>query len=236
MLGFPDPVNLQGHAGQFAFTLIDGITKALNSGGAGKIASALIAKIGQEVALAKNVSSAAMQGQGFGNAGLIGGMDPTQGSVADQMTSYLKSVQSFTKDIAALRKGHLNKAIISQLIGAGPVAGDALAQNILGAGTTTGSGVGQVNKLWAQLGQASKGLGAQAAMAQYGTVAPNLRSAGVVNNNVSISVSMGGGQGGDLSTLTAKQMKTLVEQIQAALLKQAHRNRKTGVAVKGKGA
>ena len=77
MLGFPDPARLQGDAGKFAFTLIDGITKALNAAGAKKIADALVSKIGKEVALAKNVSSAAMQGQGYGNAGLLGGMDVT---------------------------------------------------------------------------------------------------------------------------------------------------------------
>jgi hypothetical protein len=234
VLGFPDPTTMQGTAGKFAWTLIDGITRALNTAGAKKIADALVTKIGQEVALAKNVSAAAMQGQGFGNAGIFGNMDVTpgtgSGSVYEQMQSYVGTVQSFTKDIATLRKQHLNKAIISNLIGAGPVQGDALAQSIM----NDFGGVKGVNSLWAQLGSASKGLGAQAAMAQFGGVlAPNLKSGSFSSTNVSISINAG--PGATLS-LSDAQIKQVVAKIQAALLKQAKRNPKTGLQLSGKGA
>lgn len=161
--------------------------------------------------------------------------DPTQQaqSVQDQMKSYLKTEQSFGKDIGKLRKQHLNKAVLAQLIAAGPQQGDALAQSILGGQ----GGVRSVNQLWNQINKASKKLGAQAAMGQYGgTVAPNLKSGTFVNNNVSISVSVGGGGKGDLADLSQKDLNALIQKIQTALLKQAKRNRKTGIQQKGKGA
>jgi len=161
--------------------------------------------------------------------------DPTQQaqSVQDQMKDYLKTEQSFAKDIAKLRKGHLNKAVLAQLIAAGPQQGDALAQSILGGQ----GGVKSVNKLWSQIQKASKGLGAQAAMGQYGgTLAPNLKSGTFVNNNVSIHISMSGGGKGDLADLSTKELNALVAKIQAALLKQAKRNRKTGIRQTGKTA
>ena len=226
VLGFHDPVDLSGNAGKIAWTLIDGITKALNSAGAKKIADALVNKIGQEVAYAKNVASAAMQGQGYGNAGIFGSMDVTpgtgNGTVMQQMQSYLTTVQSFTKDIGTLRKDHLNKAIISQLIGAGPVQGDALAQSILGGY----GGVKGVNQLWAQLGHATKGLGNQAELAQYG---------GLKASSANVTININAGSGG-AAGLTTAQIKQIVAQVQAALLKQAKRNPKTGIQLAGKGA
>ena len=225
---YPDPTTAQGKSGQLIWSLIDGITKALSGGGAKKIADALITQIGKEVALAKNVASAAMQGQGYGNSGIFGSMDVTpgtgNGTVMEQMQSYLSSVQSFTKDIGTLRKGHLNKAIISQLIGAGPVQGDALAQSIL----NDYGGIGGVNKLWGQLGHATKGLGNQAELAQYGGLKAS-------NTNVSITVNAGSGGAASLN-LTPAQIKQIVAQVQAALLKQAKRNNKTGIRQAGKGA
>jgi hypothetical protein len=246
VLGFPDPTifprqhfpspgtDIQGKAGQFAFTLIDGITRALNAAGTKKIADALVTQIGKEIALAKNVASAAMSGQGYGNSGIFGSMDVTpgtgNGTVMEQMQSYLSAVQSFTKDIGALRKGGLNKAIISQLIGAGPVQGDALAQSIM----NDYGGIKGVNKLWSQLGGATRGLGAQAAMAQYGgMLAPNLKSGSFSSNNVTININA---KGGTTLALTSAQIKQLVEEVQAQLLKQARRNNKTGIKAAGKGA
>src|SRR6185312_5908332 len=87
----------------------------------------------------------------------------------DAMQSYLGSIRSFTGDVRTLRKQHLAGGIMSQLIAAGPVQGDLLAQSILQGGGTSGkSGVSQVNQLWAQIGKASNALGAQAAMSKYG--------------------------------------------------------------------
>jgi hypothetical protein len=222
-------------AKDFAFTLTGKIAEEIkNAAGAKKIADELVAKIGKEVTLAKNVSSAAMQGQGYGNSGIFGNMDVTPGTgggtVQEQMQSYLGSVQSFTKDIAALRKGHLNKAIISQLVAAGPVQGDALAQSIM----NDYGGIGSVNKLWSQLGGATKGLGAQAAMAQYGGhLSPDLKHGSVSIGGINISINAGHGA---TLVLTDAQIKAVVAKVQAALLKQAKRNNKTGIQLSGKGA
>lgn len=237
VLGFQDPASLQGSAGKFAFTLIDGITKALNSAGAKKIADALVSQVSKELSYAKGAGQAAMYGQGYDpsgkGTGIFGGMDVTPGTgggtVFEQMQSYLGSVKSFTGDIAALRKGHLNKAIISQLVAAGPVQGDALAQSIM----HDYGGIRGVNKLWSQLGVATKGLGGQAAAAQFGGLSPNLHSATVNQNHVSITVNAKGGGG---LNLTPADIKTLVAQVQAALLKQAKRNPRTGLQLQGKGA
>jgi len=213
----------------FSFALSGEIAKEIkNSAGAKQIATALMTKIAQEISYAHNVASAAMSGQGFGNAGIFGSMDVTpgtgNGTVMEQMQSYLTSVQSFTKDIGTLRKDHLNKAITAQLIGAGPVQGDALAQSILGGY----GGVKGVNQLWAQLGHATKGLGNQAELAQYGGLKAS-------SANVTININAGSGGAAGLN-LTAAQIKQIVAQVQAALLKQAKRNPKTGIQLAGKGA
>ena len=53
-------------------------------------------------------------------------------------------------------------------------------------------GIKGVNSLWGQLGHATKGLGAQAAMAQYGGVlAPNLKSGSFSSTNVHININAG---------------------------------------------
>lgn len=153
---------------------------------------------------------------------------PTQ-SVQDQMKSYLGTEQSFGKDIGKLRKGHLNKAVLSQLIAAGPVQGDALAQSILGGGK---GGIGSVNKLWSQIQKASKALGAQAGMAQYGgKIAPGLQSASATSKGITVNVNVnaGGGSGADLGNLTTAQINAIAARVQAALQKQAKRNTKTGI-------
>ena len=218
------------------------------------------------MAYAGNVASAAQTGQGYGTAGLLGTFTATAGpsgagaappgtrgynaaawnaavsnaandttpgpSVQQQMQTYLSTVQSFTKDLHTLTKGGLSKGLISQLVAAGPTQGDALAQSILGGG----GGIGGANKLWSQIGAASKGLGAQAAMSQYGgIISPNLKSATVTSNNITVNVSVPGGSGGTLN-LTTAQIKALTEEIQAKLLQQARRNQRTGVQLRGRGA
>jgi hypothetical protein len=191
-------------------------------------------------------------------AGLnLGGMDLTQGSVMDQMQGYSSSLTSFTGDVRSLEKQHLNKQLLQQIIQAGPVQGDMLAQSILGgnvgdinklyaqilqqagvlgtvgAAAYPGGGVKNVNQLWQQLGIATKGLGAQAAMSMFGGfIAPNLKSGTFTANHVTININAKGA-GGQID-LTPAQIKQLVQEIQAALLKQARRNQKTGLQAAGK--
>ena len=209
--------------------LADGIR---NAGPAAKAAaSALLGKMQQEMAYAKSTSANMAAGLNFGGMNV----DPATGNgpVQTQMQSYAASLKAFSADLKAMTKGGLNKDLLKQMIAAGPVQGDALAQSI-GQGP---GGIGAVNKLYAQIQHLSKGIGAQAAGAVYGgTIAPNMRSGTIVNNNVSVSISMGAGGGGDLASLSPKQLKGLMEQVQRELLKQAHRNRKTNIALKGKGA
>jgi hypothetical protein len=225
--------------GQFASSIKNLPTATKN------LATSLVNQITTEVGYAKNVSGAAQYGQGFDlsgkGTGIFGSMDvANNGSVFDQMQTYLQTVQSFGTDIGTLRKGGLNKDIIGQLLAAGPVQGDALAQSILQGGGTTGigGGIGGVNSLWGQIGRASTALGAQATMAQYGNyLNPSLTrgsfAAGGATNNVSINITANGGSSLDLST---SQVNQLVALIQAKLLQQARRNTKTGVQAKGKGA
>lgn len=221
---------------QFAVTLAGQFNSSIKNLPAEtkSIASSLVSQIGTEVGYAKNVSSAAQLGQGYGTQGLISGMDVDpatgNGSVFSQMQSYLGSEQGFTSDLKTLTKDGLSKGIASQMIAAGPVQGDALAQSILG----DYGGVQGVNKLWAQIGTASKALGAQSAMSQYGgKLSPDLTSGTFVSNNVSISVSA---ENNDTLNLTAAQITSLTEQIQAKLLQQAKRNPKTGLKLTGKGS
>src|SRR5262249_40587729 len=223
--GFPGGVSITGNAGkQFAWTLVDEITKALKDSGAKNIAQALVSKIGQEIQYAKNISSGIKSGLN------LAGMDLTQGGVLGQMHNYAASAAAFGGDITRLRKGHLNKDLISQIIGAGPVQGDLLAQSILGGP----GGIGAVNALYKQIGHSANIIGAQGAMAQYGgMLAPNLKSGTFTSNNVSINISAGNGA---TLALTDAQIKQLVAKVQAELLKQAKRNPRTGLQLGGKGA
>ena len=197
------------------------------------LATTIANKFTNAMNFARGVSGAAIAGQGFGTTGLISGMDPTQDTVGNQMQTYLTSVKSFAADLKTLTKGGLSKDILKQLIAAGPTQGDALAQSILGGGGTSGpnAGISQVNSLWKQIGISSHALGAQAAMSVYGqTIAPNLKSGNINSNNINVNVNVGGGASGDLA-LSNTQIKQIVAQVQAALLKQAKRNRSTGVAL-----
>jgi hypothetical protein len=223
------------HAGgkQFSVEVLKGLMDGIkNAGPAAKAAAtALLNKMQQEMAYAKSTSANMLSGLNFGGMNV----DPATGSgpVATQMQSYAASLKAFSADIKTMTKGGLSKDLLKQMIAAGPVQGDALAQSI----SSGPGGIKAVNQLYAQIQHLSKGIGAQAAGAVYGgTIAPNMKSGTIVTNNVSVNVSMGGGMGGDLGSLSPKQLKALVDQVQQALLKQAHRNRKTGTTVKGKGA
>ena len=122
-----------------------------------KAAALISARVKTEVAYAKGVAASAVSGLGLTS------IDLTQGTVATGMQSYLASIKTFTADIKALSSQHLNKSLLQQLIGAGPVTGDQYAQSIL-----QGGGAGQVNALYKQIQKQSALLGAQAAMSMYG--------------------------------------------------------------------
>jgi len=156
-----------------------------------------------------------------------------QQTVQQQMQSYLKSIQAFTKDLATLHKEGLNKGLMQQLVSAGPVQGDALAQSIMGGQ----GGVKAANQLWNSINGAARGLGIMAANLQYGghpsttTLGGQFAGAG----GTIVNVNIGGGISGDLQ-LSSKQLNQLTSQVQAALLKQAKKNRRTGVQLAGYGA
>lgn len=158
-------------------------------------------------------------------AGLNGPVAQPQ-SVQQQMQGYLGSIQQFSTDVGTLSKGHLNKALLQQVISAGPTQGDALAQSIIGGQ----GGIGAVNNLYSKINTAANKFGMSAAGSMYGGGHVSSGSVGATVNNVSVNVSIGGG--GSALDLSAGQIKTLTADIQAALLKQAKRNRKTGVTLK----
>jgi len=117
-------------AKEFTIHLSGDIAKEVkNSTAAKNIANALISKLTQEVQYAKSVQASMKAGLN------LGGMDVTpgtgQGTVYEQMQSYSKSLSSFSGDLSKLGKGHLNKDLMKQIVAAGPVQGDALAQSIL---------------------------------------------------------------------------------------------------------
>jgi hypothetical protein len=231
--GLPNPVVRPtapgGHAAGVAFSVevLKGITDGIkNANSAAKTAAtAMMNKISQEIQYAKSTTANLTAGLNFGQ------MDTTQGPVQTQMQSYASSLKTFSADIKSMTKGGLNKDLLKQMIAAGPVQGDLLAQSI----SQGPGGISAVNKLYSSIQHLSKGLGAQAAGAVYGgTVNPNLKSGTFINNNVSVNINMSGK--GDLASLDPKDLKALIEKIQQELLKQAKRNRKTGVALKGKNA
>ena len=154
--------------------------------------NALIGKVQTEVGYGQGVAGAAAAGQGYsasGQAGLLstftGLATPTttaQGqpygyytdqanisgggtvSVQQQMADYLQAEKSFGGDLGKLTKGGLSKGLLQQLIGAGPLQGDQLAQSILGGA----GGIKGANSLMAQITKASNALGIQGAEAVYG--------------------------------------------------------------------
>jgi hypothetical protein len=123
-----------------------------------KQAAKLIAdRIKTEIAYAQGVKASTIAGLN------LTGIDLTQGTVGTGMQSYLDSIKAFTAQLKALSGQHLNKDLLGQLIGAGPVTGGQYATSIL-----QGGGAGPVNALYKQIQQQSALLGAQAAMSMYG--------------------------------------------------------------------
>jgi hypothetical protein len=174
------------------------------------------------------------------------------------MGDYLQAMKSFQGDLGKLSKAGLNKNLLQQLIAAGPLAGDQEAQSILsGAGGAKGA-----NQLWSQIGQAANQLGIAGASAVYGQpgVHGKTVTAGVSANaapvhalqaaidslhgktvtiHVNVALSSGGGGGGGRfgdPPLTPKVVNQITAQVQAALLKQAKTNRRTGITLPGYGS
>lgn len=221
-------IGKSGIGQEFSVSVVDGIKKAITTGAAASAlkgtAQALVAKLQQEVSYAKSTATSMQQGLNLGGMNL----DPATGNgpVQTQMQSYAGSMQAFLGDLKKVRAGHLNKDLISQMVAAGPVQGDALAQSIMGGP----GGIRAANQLDNQIGKLSRAIGAQAAMAQYGGhLSPDLRNATVVGKGgVAVNISVNAGKSGSLD-LTKEQIAAIVAQVQAALLKQAKRNTRTGI-------
>jgi hypothetical protein len=161
-------------------------------------------------------------------------------SVQQQMQDYLASIKAFGKDIGVLSKGGLNKDVLRQLLSAGPVQGDALAQSILGGA----GGIHAVNQLYKQIQQASTGLGVTGMEAIFGKPKTIHVDATKANSDVSrlrdtlnslhdkaitIHLKVEGS-----ASLDPGLVKGLLQQFQEELLKQARRNTKTGILLKSK--
>jgi hypothetical protein len=146
-----------------------------------KAAAAIVTRVKAEVAYARGVAAATVQGLGLTS------IDLTQGTVQGGMANYLDSIRAFTADLKALMHGGLNKSLIQQLITAGPVTGDQYAQAIMsGPG-----GIAAANALYRQIGQAAAREAAQAAMSQYGGKVTPAGSTFNVTINVSGGVTAG---------------------------------------------
>lgn len=227
-----EEVAKSGIGKKFAVEVIKGLTGAFKNMGpqSGTAAQAMMNHISAEIAYAQSTTATAKQGAQLSNMDVTPGTG--NGTVQEQLQSYLSTMNSFSKDMKTLSKAGLSKDLQKQLYAAGPVQGDALAQSILqGPG-----GVKAANQLNASISKMASKLGAQAAVGQFGgTLAPNLKSGTFVNNNISINIG-GGKGGGGLGDLTPKELSQLVQLVQQALLKQAKRNRKTGVQLPGKKA
>ena len=267
--------------------LVDTVKNPLHE--TAKQMQALIGKVQTEVGYGQGVASAAAAGQGYtapgASAGLLstfGGLaTPTttaQGqpyqyytdqanisgggtvSVQQQMADYLQTEKSFGGDLGKLSKGGLSKGLLQQLIGAGPLQGDQLAQSILGGA----GGIKGANSLMAQITKESNALGIQGAESIYGmpkgaagvhgkavSVPVHADAAAAqaaidqihgksvtINVKLDISGGGGGGSGGGSSTLqlSPSQVKQVAAQLQAEMLKRAKNNRRTGNQLQGYGA
>jgi hypothetical protein len=235
----------------FGKQILTGLLSGVNmSKETSAMATALVNKVATEVNYAKGVASAAAGGAGYGTENsLFSGMDVTpgtgNGTVAEQMQSYLGSVKSFTGDLKTLSKEGLSKSIMQQLIAAGPVQGDALAQSI----TQSYGGVGLVNSLQKQITSASNKLGMQAGESVYGygqtaaiktnadlgpVQALKVAMDSVRSKTVDLHVNVTVGSGNQ--SMSVSQINQIVAKVQSQLLEQAKRNRKTGIMLPGYGA
>jgi hypothetical protein len=251
-------------ASQIMNGLLDGIKDAPKETAA--MAKALIAKVTQEVDYAKQVSATAVSGLGLGSMAVATPTKTSMGtpyqyyadqaavaaggaplSVQQQMGDYLQAIQSFQGDTSKLAKGKLDKGVMEQLLAAGPLQGDELAQSILGGK----GGIGAVNKLWGQINKASNQLGISGAEDVYGyggvgktvpvkataDAAPVHALQAAINSlhgkTVTIEVSVTAASGGGGLTLTPAQIKSVTAQVQAKLLQQAKRTGRTGLQLPG---
>jgi hypothetical protein len=253
--------------GNFASQIMQGLLDSIKDASkeTAAEAKALTAKVTQEVNFAKSTAATAVSGLNF--AGMTSLPTPTmtaQGqpyqyyadqasgnplSVQQQMGDYLQSIQSFSGDIGKLSKGGLNKSLIQQLLGAGPLQGDQEAQSILGGA----GGVGAVNNLWKQINSAANKLGIGGAEAVYGyggvgsktvsvkaqaDAAPVHALQAAINavhgKTVDLHVNVTVGSGGQ--SMSVSQINQIVAKVQSQLLEQAKRNRKTGLMLPGYGS
>ena len=175
------------------------------------------------------------------------------GSVQEQMGSYLQAMQSFQGDMGKLAKGGLEKRMMQQLYAAGPVQGDAEAQSILGGA----GGIKAANSLYDQINSVATKLGVSAIGNIYGQPAAGqgkavhasatVSGAGAVHalqsainslhgKSVTISVNVTSGGSASGPQLSKTQINQVTKQVQANLLQQAQRNRRTGLTLPGYGS
>ena len=157
-------------------------------------------------------------------------------------------MQSFQGDIGKLSKAGINKQMLQQIIGAGPLQGDQEAQSILGGQ----GGVAAANKLWGQINATSKQLGITAGqdVYGYGMKDKNVKAGAYGDRQcrgafpadrdqrpegktvtVKVKLELEGG-GGTMSGTPQAMTKMITKEIQAAVLQQAKRNPGTGSGLK----
>lgn len=95
------------------------------------------------------------------------GIATTFVGIRQQLLSAIGTTRQFSQAIASLTAAGLNQTSLRQLIEAGPQAGLAAAQALVGAGQAAITGPGGINDLQAQLDEQGKSLGASVANTFY---------------------------------------------------------------------
>ena len=154
---------------------------------------------------------------------------PPAPTVQQQMQAYLQTEQSFSKDLGTLGKQGLNRQLISQLVAAGPAQGDRSPR----ASSAAPAGPGRSTSCTRRSARRPRNSGDSGRRPLRGA-SRHFRgqfSAGGVTININVPAGAGGGV-----ALTTAQINSITAQVQAALLKQAKRNRTTGIALHNKQA
>lgn len=126
--------------------------------------------------------------KGFGgitSIALPDGATPGITDILGNMQAKLGAIKAFGSDLQRLRKLGLNNAVLQDIISAGPIQGDQIAQAILNTAKGGAAGVAQVNQAQRELVTAGGVVGDAASQSQYGMTGAQAR--GVVNTKITVA-------------------------------------------------
>jgi phage-related protein len=113
---------------------------------------------------AASVTSSALSFVGVGN--LTSDQTDTSAGIAGGLAANLQQLTQFSSDLKKLGKLHLNATTLGQIISAGPVAGDQMAQALISGPL---SYINSINSTMSQVNSVATQLGYSAANAMYDT-------------------------------------------------------------------